>query len=103
MYSGIEENFVGVDVPDPGYRCLIEKNGFNAAFSFGEDGCEFFESDSERLGTEPGQLSATDGGIAFDDDTEAEFPDIMETQFVGAVSELQNETCMLVDGLSGLG
>jgi len=98
MDPGIEENFVGIDVADSGDRSLVEKNGLDAPFPSGKDGREFLEPDFERLGTESGQFPATDGGIAVDKDAEAEFPDVVETQFVGAVPEPQDKARMLVDG-----
>jgi hypothetical protein len=101
--SCIEENFVGVDVPDSGDRSLVEKNGLDAPFPSGKDRREFLESDLKGLGTESGQFPATDVGITIDRNTETEFPDVVKTQFVGAVPEPQDKARMLVDGLPAPG
>ena len=52
MNAGAEQNFIGVDVPDPGDQFLVEQNRFHRAAMFCENVFEFRKIDTGPIRAE---------------------------------------------------
>ena len=84
MHSGSEEDFIGVDVPNPANKFLVKDNHFGHAFFGLNDIFEVFEIELVRvvdLGSELSNGLMLELFASFDHDHRTEFPDIRVNEF----------------------
>ncbi len=103
MNARIEQHFVGIDIPDPGHKRLIQKDAFHPPLPAAEAGGELAKGNFHGLGTQAGQFGATGQLRGRHAAEESKLAGVLETELGAGAEEAEDETDVLPQGRAGPG
>ncbi len=103
MNLRIEQHFVGVDIPDPGHKGLVEKDAFHPPLPAAESGGEGIGGNFHGLGTQAGQFGATGQLGGRHAAEESKLASVLETELLTGADKAKDEADMLPQRSAGPG
>lgn len=95
MNAGRKQDFIGIDVADPGDHVLVEKEGFDPAAAAGKKSPEAGGIQVERIRPKPAQLYRPGRSRGHERADKPEFPNVLKTKIVTGPAKRNDQMSML--------